>query len=137
MLKKKHLNTWLHHNTCVDVVVNSPFFFGDRVQQQLLHVSLLCLDPLLNLDTMLIELKHKAADWKKLGGHLGFSDSDMEIFQHATQGVDFDCLVELFEVWLKKTKKPTRRLIADALKSMGEEDLAQEILNIYRTSHIL
>ena len=93
------------------------------------------IDLLLNLDTILIELKHIAADWKKLGGHLGFSDSDMEIFQHATQGVDFDCLVELFEAWLKKTKKPTWRLVADALTSMGEEDLAQEILNIYKTGN--
>ena len=56
---------------------------------------------------MLIELEPIAADWKKLGGRLGFSDSDMEIFQHATQGVDFDFLVELFEAWLKKTKNPT------------------------------
>ena len=83
---------------------------------------------------MLIELKHIAADWKNLGGHLGFADSDMEIFQHAIQGVDFDCLVKLFEAWLKKTKKPTWRLVADALKSMGEEELAQEILTIYKTS---
>ena len=96
---------------------------------------LIRLDSLLNLDTMLIELKHIAADWKKLGGHLGFSDSDMEIFQHATQGVDFDCLVKLFEAWLKKTKKPTWRLVADALKSTGEEDLALEILNIYTTGN--
>ena len=82
---------------------------------------------------MQIELKHIAADWKKLGGHLGFSDFDMEIFQHATQGVDFDSLVELFEAWLKKIKKPTWRLIAEALKSMEEENVAQEILNIYKT----
>ena len=87
------------------------------------------------MDTILIELKHIAADCKKLGGHLGFSDSDMEIFQHASQRVDFDCFVELFEAWLKKTKKPTWRLIAGALKSMGEEDLAQEILNIYTTGN--
>ena len=93
------------------------------------------IDLLLNLDTILIELKHTAADWKKLGGHLGFSDSDMEIFQHATQEVDFDCLVKLFDAWLKKTKKPTWRLIADALTSMGEEDLAQEILKIYKTGN--
>ena len=38
---------------------------------------LLYLDSLLNLDTMLIELKHIAADRKKLGGHLGFSDSSV------------------------------------------------------------
>ena len=68
---------------------------------------LLCLDSLLKLDIMLIELKHIAADWKKLGGHLGFSDSDMDIFQHATQGVDFDCLVELFEVYMVIEEKET------------------------------
>ena len=91
----------------------------------------------MNLDTILIELKPIAADWKKLGRHLGFSDSDMEIFQHATQGVDFNCLVELFKAWLKKTKNPTWRLIADALKSMGQDDLAQEILNVYTTGNNL
>ena len=84
---------------------------------------------------MQIELKHIAADWKKLGGHLGFPDSDMEIFQNAIQRIYFDCLVELLETWLKKTKKSTWRLTADALKSMGEEDLAQEILNVYKTGN--
>jgi len=57
----------------------------------------------------------------------------LEKLEHSGPGPDYDCLVELCDAWLKQTKKPTWRLIVDAVNKLGNKKLEQEILNIYTT----
>ena len=82
---------------------------------------------------MLIELRDIAPKWEELGRHLQFSATDIQQFKHISNGIDFDCLVELCDNWLKITEKPTWKFLAHIMEKMEEQQLSEEILNIYNT----
>ena len=57
-------------------------------------------DKLLNLDTLLIQLREVACKWESLGKYLNFSSEDIQLMK-AKATNDFDCLIELCEHFLK------------------------------------
>ncbi len=67
----------------------------------------LILDQSLNLDTLLINLRHLAPKWQEIGIHLKISAAELKSIQELCKEVDFDCLVELFDKWLRSTDTPT------------------------------
>ena len=81
----------------------------------------------------MIELRDVAPKWEELGRYLKFSATDIQQFKHVCNGIDFDCLVELCDNWLKKTENPTWKFIGQIMEEMGEQELSEEILNIYNT----
>ncbi len=91
-------------------------------------------DKLLNLDTLLIQLREVASKWESLGMFLNFSSLDMQLMK-AKATNDFDCLIELCDNWIRNQTVPTWKKVADALKNIGEHELHDELLNIYKTGN--
>ena len=87
----------------------------------------------MNLDTVLIQLREIASKWEAMGQFLNFSNETLLLIKTTGNGADFDCLVELFDHWLRCEKSPTWKTIADALKEIGEPKLSYEIFQIYDT----
>ena len=90
----------------------------------------LILDQSLNLDTLLINLRHLAPKWQEIGIHLKISAAELKSIQELCKEVDFDCLVELFDKWLRSTDTPTWKIITDALDTIGEHESSQNIMDI-------
>ena len=90
----------------------------------------LILDQSLNLDTLLINLRHLAPKWQEIGIHLKISAAELKSIQELCKEVDFDCLVELFDKWLRSTDAPTWKNITDALDTMGEYESSQNIMDM-------
>ncbi len=91
-------------------------------------------DKLLNLDTLLIQLREVACKWENLGKYLNFSREDIHLMK-AKATNDFDCLIELCDNWIRSQTVPTWKKVADALKNIGEHELHDEFLNIYTTGN--
>ncbi len=84
----------------------------------------------LNLDNLVINLRHLAPKWQEIGIHLKFSAVDLKSIQERCKEVDSDYLVELFDKWLRSTDTPTWKNITDALDAMGEHEASQIIMDI-------
>ena len=91
------------------------------------------LDSLLNLDTLIIQLREISSKWESLGEHLNFSASILLQIKNIANGSDFNCLVELCDKWLRDVYNPTWKMVADVLILIGEEKLSSELLHIYDT----
>ena len=88
----------------------------------------------MNLDTLLINLRHLAPKWQEIGIHLKISAAELKSIQEHCKEVDCDCLVELFDKWLRSTDTPTWKNITDALDTMGEHESSQNIMDIISES---
>ncbi len=84
----------------------------------------------MNLDSLLINLQHLAPKWQEIGIHLKVSAVDLKSIQELCKEVDSDCLVELFDKWLRSTDTPTWKNITDVLDTMGEHESSQNIMDI-------
>ena len=82
---------------------------------------------------MLIQLRQIASKWESLGIDLNFSASTLLELKNTANGSDFNCLVELCDKWLRDVYNPTWKMIAHALKEIGEDKLSIELLQIYDT----
>ncbi len=84
----------------------------------------------MNLDSLLINLQHLASKWQEIGIHLKVSAVELKSIQEHCKEVDSDCLVELFDKWLRSTGTPTWKNITNALDAMGEHESSQNIVDI-------
>ena len=84
------------------------------------------------LCNLLKELFSKvASNWENVGVMLDIDEGPLKKIKadHKESG---DCLREMLRVWLKKVDPPPSwNLLVDALKSLGEEKLAQELNERY------
>ena len=85
------------------------------------------------LPDLLKELLSKVASkWENIGILLGIDDGPLSKIKADNHGESGDCLREMLRVWLKKVDPPPSwNLLVDALKSLGEEKLAQELRKKY------
>ena len=85
------------------------------------------------LPVLLKELLSKvASNWENIGVLLGIDDGPLSKIKADNHGESGNCLREMLRVWLKKVDPPPLwNLIVDALKSLGEEKLAQELNEKY------
>ena len=84
------------------------------------------------LSDLLKELFSKvASNWENIGVMLDIDEGPLKKIKadHKESG---DCLREMLRIWLKKVEPPPSwNLLVDALKSLGEEKLAQELRKKY------
>ena len=105
-----------------------------------LHVLLLLCtvisDSRLNLNMLLIQLRDQVTPrWYELGIALGIQKETLDDLSRYSQE---QCIVEFLDYWLNNHHSdPTWREIADALKAIELYELAEGILNVYKTGEFM
>ena len=92
------------------------------------------LDELLNLDSMLIQVKQEVTlTWYQFGKALGVNENVLDkCLQHP--GPPKESLIEVCDNWLRNhTGQPAWSEIAEALRQIGYQQLADNIDNVYNT----
>ena len=86
----------------------------------------------LNLDNLLIQLRTQVTpSWYQFGLALGVAKDVLNKYSKCPKE---ESLVELADYWLRNSPtKPTWRDVAKALKKIGFDSLANDILNVYKT----
>ena len=89
-------------------------------------------DDSLTLDSLLIQLRSQVTPiWYKFGLSLGISKDTLNRYVGYP---DEECIVEVLDYWLRNREiKPTWRDVATALKDVEVYQLAEKILNVYKT----
>ena len=89
-------------------------------------------DDSLTLDSLLIQLRPQVTPiWYQFGVALGIPE---EVLNNCVGYPDEECIVEVLDHWLRNHKgKPTWRDVARALKDVELYQLADSVLNIYKT----
>ena len=90
------------------------------------------IDDSLTLDSLLIQLRPQVAPiWYKFGLALGIPKDTLSTYVGYP---DEECIVEVLDYWLRNCKgKPTWRDVAQTLKDVELYQLADDILNVYKT----
>ena len=91
------------------------------------------LDKILNLDTLLIQIRHEITPkWYQFGLAVGINKETLdELFSNSPPE---ECIVEVLDLWLKSSKSAvTWKDVANALKKCGYHQLAEKILKVYKT----
>ena len=93
-------------------------------------------DNLLNLDSLLIQLRCQVTPlWYKFGLAVGITE---EALNKYVGYADEECLVEVLDCWLRNhEKKPTWGDVAKALNDIELCQLAEDILNAYKTGTMI
>ena len=93
---------------------------------------MMCSDKQLDLDNLLIQLRTQVTpSWYQFGLALGVDNDVLNKYSKCPQE---ESLVELADYWLRNSPtKPTWRDVAKALKKIGFDSLANDILNVYKT----
>ena len=92
-------------------------------------------DNALNLDTLLIQIKAAATSrWYQLGEALGNNKESLDRYSsHPPE----ESIIEMLDQWLRNgSRKQTWRDIADALKKIGLEQLANDVEKVYETGNL-
>ena len=87
----------------------------------------------MNLDTLLIQLgSHVAHKWNEFGQAARVPNS---VLDKCLGYPSMECFVEVLDTWLRsqKGRKRTWNDVAEILKAIGEADLAEDILKVYKT----
>ena len=89
-------------------------------------------DKQLNLDNFLIQVRTQlTSKWYQFGLALGV---DKDILNKYSEFPPEESIVEVADYWLRNSyTKPTWRDVARALKKIGFDLLAEDILNVYKT----
>lgn len=89
-------------------------------------------DDLLNLDSLLVQLKAKVTPkWYQFGEAVGM---DKETLDKYSQYPPDQCLIEVLDHWLRNhTGQPTWREVAEILRVIGLMELASAVENVYKT----
>ena len=78
------------------------------------------------------ELRGKAADWEDVGVELDVDDGILRQIKMDNPGDSKSCLRELFRKWLSHVDpQPKWADIVEAVKGIGDEELASKIKAIY------
>ena len=94
--------------------------------------TMFCTDKILNLDSLLIQLKVEVtSQWYQLGEALGV---DKTILEKCSQYPPEESIVEILDNWLRNHQdQPTWREVAETLKTIGFQQLGCDIENVYKT----
>ena len=91
-------------------------------------------DDLLNLDQVLIQLRPVHSKWKEIAQALRVPVTFIEQLEEALSMDASSRMTEITDHWMRECSgKPTWRELADALKTIGEVQLAQQFMQIYET----
>lgn len=113
----------------------------DVFQTKLVIVVTIITDLLLgitDLNTLLIDCKKVCKnEWKTIGLHLGLHKPTLDVIGANHKGDVETCFMECLSVWLKRTDgvDPTRFHLAEALKEVGEGEVAAEIICKFKVLH--
>ena len=85
------------------------------------------------LKDLMSSLYHRMADkWKPLGILLEIPEGTLATIDERKMGDPQQCLLEMLEWWLKRMDPPaTWSAIAEAVRFLGEEQLAEDLLHRY------
>ena len=89
----------------------------------------------MTLDSLLIQLRSQVTSiWYKFGLALGISKDTLDGYVGYP---DEECIVEVLDYWMRNhNSKPMWRDVAKSLKDVGLHQLADGILNVYKTGII-
>lgn len=89
-------------------------------------------DDSLTLDSLLIQLRSQVTpNWYKFGLAVGIAK---EVLDKYTSYPSEECIVEMLDYWLRNHhNKPTWKDVAVALKKIELFQLAEDIMNVYKT----
>ena len=94
-------------------------------------------DKLLNLDQVLIQLRSVHIKWKEMAQALRVPVTLIEQLEEATSLDETSKMTEITDYWMREcSDKPTWRELADALKTIREVQLAQQLMQIYETGEL-
>ena len=100
------------------------------------NVHFTCIvDSLLNLDSLLIEIKWDATQvWYQLGETLGIEKKILDKFTTCSSE---ESIIEMLDYWLRNhSRKPTKKEVADALRKIHLHESASGIEMIHETGKI-
>ena len=85
------------------------------------------------LKDLLRELRGRVAnEWEDLGILLGINDGQLKQIKSDNAGDSKACLREMLRVWLSRVDPPPSwSAMADALDTLGHEDIATRLRSIY------
>ena len=93
-------------------------------------------DKLLDLDQCLVQLRVVLTKWREIGEALFVPSTYIEqVETYCASSSDAAAgLMEIIDYWIRNCSgQPTWRELADALKSVGEIQLAKELTSVYET----
>ena len=98
----------------------------------IVHISWLLIDSLLNLDSLLIQVKQDATQmWYQLGEAFGI---EKKILEKYTACSPEESIVEMIDYWLRShSGQPTWKEVAEALRKIHLHNLASGIEMFYKT----
>ena len=92
------------------------------------------LDTLLNLDSLLIQLKNEVTPmWYAFGAAVGIEE---KILEECGRCPPDQSLIEVCDKFLAKHKHPTWREVGKAVKQIGLAKLAESIFKVYDTGKL-
>ena len=85
-----------------------------------------------NLDNLLIQLRSEVTPyWFQFGIVIGMDEATLEEYSKYPPE---QCLIEVIDYWIRiHDNKPTWRAVADVLKEIKMNKLAEDILKVYET----
>ena len=96
--------------------------------------DVLQVDKLLNLDSLLIQLRpHVTPKWYQFGVAIGIPQN---VLQQYLNFPPDECMLEMLDYWIRnhpQDRKPTWRAVANALSDIEFYQLSESIINSYQT----
>ncbi|XP_064406172.1 uncharacterized protein LOC135351151 isoform X2 [Halichondria panicea] len=91
-------------------------------------------DKLVDLDRVLVQLKSVQGKWREIGKALNVPETHIEQVEPYCAGNDVQGITEVIDFWIRNCDgKPTWRELGNALKSVGQEQLANLLMEVYET----
>ena len=91
-------------------------------------------DKLVDIDRVLVQLKSVQGKWREIGKALNVPETHIEQVEPYCAGNDVQGITEVIDFWMRNCGgKPTWRELANALKSVGQEQLANLLMEVYET----
>ena len=91
-------------------------------------------DKLLNLDQTLVQLRPVQSRWKELADALRVPETYIQQVDDMCGKDHASSMTEIIDYWMRSCGgRPTWRELADALKRIKEDSLAQQLMSIYDT----
>ena len=91
-------------------------------------------DKLLNLDQALAQLRPVQSRWKELAEALRVAETYIQQVDEMYSKDHTSCMTEIIDYWMRSCgSRPTWRELADALRRIKADSLAQQLMSIYDT----
>ena len=91
-------------------------------------------DKLVDIDRVLVQLKSVQNMWREIGKALKVPETHIEQVEPYCISSDVQGMTEMIDFWIRScVGKPTWRELASALKYVGQEQLANLLMEVYET----